>query len=226
MCFYPFITSVIFNCMVLTCDKRVYKTIHTTWKFQGWQEAPSSALGNGTFLASCWGVEELEWPLIPSGPWTSVGLLHPCAKGWEEPAICRGWGSPASPSSSVSSASCPQALGPRMVYGQGAWLAASWGHQDESRRPASTRAGMVHGWLIPSLQRHTLWIKYRKLVPRVNVKAQQGAPRSLPRLTRGFKQLLPLPPTHRPTMELKEWRPSFLPSWTTGLLVSNGLREL
>lgn len=133
----------------------------------------------------------------------SVGLLHPCAKGGRSRLSAEDGGAQPHPHP-VSSASCPQALGPRMVYGQGAWLAASWGHQDESRRPASTRAGMVHGWLIPSLQRHTLWIKYRKLVPRVNVKAQQGAPRSLPRLTPGFKQLLPLPPTHRPTMELKE----------------------
>ena len=56
----------------------------------------------------------------------SVGLLHPCAKGGRSRLSAEDGGAQPHPHP-VSSASCPQALGPRMVYGQGAWLAASWG---------------------------------------------------------------------------------------------------
>ena len=139
MCFYPFSTWVIFNCMILTCDKRVYKTIHSHLEVSGVAGSLKFCPEKRCFLSfplRSLGVRVASYTF--QAPNLSVGLLHPCAKGWKEPATCWGWGSPASPSSSVSSASCPQVFGPRMMYGQGAWLAASWGHQDESRRPAST----------------------------------------------------------------------------------------
>lgn len=46
-----------------------------------------------------------------------------------------------------------------------------------------------------------------------------------PELIQRFRQLLPSP-THRPTMGTQRIGPSFLPTLTADLLVSNGLREL
>lgn len=220
MCFYPFIPSVIFNCMILTCDKRVYKTPHHL-EVSG--VAGSSKLCPGkryflSFLLRSWGAEGL---LIPFRPWTCLwDPAPPCARVEGASYLLRtvgGWGGgggkwPASPHPQFPQ---PPALRPLglgwCTIKECGWQPAGV-HQDESR---DQHLPELAWFMVGSFQAYkdtTLWIKYRKLVPRVNAKAQQGSPQ-VPSQADSWDSNSFFPPSHSQpnngTQRMKAF-PSFL----------------